>query len=102
MKAVYNILNNQDKVTKKHFYHIRCHPDLGEGFCAILCVPCTCYGCVEQLYNTWFPNLDKTLQPCYVILTNMCMYSSVLSVYINSISTNWLRQKEEKTRREGY
>ena len=23
MKAVYNILNNQDKLTMKHFYHIR-------------------------------------------------------------------------------
>ena len=28
IKAVYNILNNQDKVTMKHFYHIRCNPGL--------------------------------------------------------------------------
>ena len=35
MKAVYNILNNPDKVTMKHFYHIRCDPDLGEVFCAM-------------------------------------------------------------------
>ena len=28
MKAVYNILNNQDKVTMKQFYHIRCNPGL--------------------------------------------------------------------------
>ena len=28
MKAVYNILNHQDKVTIKHFYDIRCDPDL--------------------------------------------------------------------------
>ena len=33
MKAVYKILNNKDKVTLKHFYHIRCDPDLDEGFC---------------------------------------------------------------------
>ena len=26
MKAVYKILNNKDKVTMKHFYHIRCNP----------------------------------------------------------------------------
>ena len=32
MKAVYKILNNQDKVTIKHFYQIRCDPDLDECF----------------------------------------------------------------------
>ena len=32
MKAVYNILNNQDKVTMKHFYEKRCKPDLEKGF----------------------------------------------------------------------
>ena len=26
MKSVYNILNNKDKVSMKHFYHIRCNP----------------------------------------------------------------------------
>ena len=26
MKAVYKILNNKDKVSMKHFYHIRCYP----------------------------------------------------------------------------
>ena len=35
IKDVNNILNNQNKVTMKHFYHIRCNPDLGEGFCAM-------------------------------------------------------------------
>ena len=35
MKAVYKIVNNQDKVTMKQFYHIRCDPDLDEGFCAM-------------------------------------------------------------------
>ena len=35
MKAVYKILNNQDKVKIKHFYHIRCYTDLDKGFCAI-------------------------------------------------------------------
>ena len=35
MKAVYNILNNQDKESMKKIYHIRCHPDLGKVFCAM-------------------------------------------------------------------
>ena len=26
MKAVYKILNNKDKLSMKHFYHIRCDP----------------------------------------------------------------------------
>ena len=40
MKAVYKILNNKDKVTMKHFHHIRCNPDLDEGFCAMRRIPC--------------------------------------------------------------
>ena len=46
MKYVYNILNNQDKLTMKHFYHIRCYPDLDEGLCAMCLIPCSCTGCV--------------------------------------------------------
>ena len=34
MKADYKILNNKDKVSMKHFYYIRCDPELGEGLCA--------------------------------------------------------------------
>ena len=67
MKAVYKILNNQDKVTMKNFYHIRCDPDLVEGFCAMRHIPVDCTGCVEQLSHPWLPNLDKTLQPRYAI-----------------------------------
>ena len=33
IKAVYKIINNQDKVTMKHFYYIRCDTDLHQGFC---------------------------------------------------------------------
>ena len=55
MKTVYKILNNKDKVSMKHFYHIRCDPELGKGFCAIRCIPCACSGCVEQL-----PNCEET------------------------------------------
>ena len=46
MKAVYKILNNKDKVSMKHFYHIRCDPELGKGFCAMWRIPCACSGCV--------------------------------------------------------
>ena len=67
MKAVYNILNNQDKLTMKHSYHIRCDPDLDEGFFPMQRIYFACTGCVEQLSKTWLPNLDKTLQPRYVI-----------------------------------
>ena len=65
MKDVYKILNNQDKVTMKHFYHIRCNPDLDKGFCAMQRIPCVFTGCVEQLSKSWLPNLDNTLQPRY-------------------------------------
>ena len=67
MKDFYKILNNQDRVTMKHFYHIRWDPNLDEGFCAMQLIPCTCTGCVEQLSKPWLPNLDITPQPRYAI-----------------------------------
>ena len=72
MKDVYKIMNNQDKGKMKHFYHIRYNPDLDKGLCALQRIPCACTGCVEKLSNTWFPNLDKTLQPRYAIKTKTC------------------------------
>ena len=51
MKAVYKIMNNQDKVTMKHSYHIICDPDLGKGLIAMQRIPCSFNGCVEQLSN---------------------------------------------------
>ena len=65
----------------KHFYHIRCNTDLDKGFCAMRRIPCACTGCVEQLYKLWLPNLDKTLQPRYVIKPETCKYSSILHGY---------------------
>ena len=56
----------------KHFYHVRCDPDLGEGFCAMRRIPCACSGCVEQLSKNWLPNLKKNLQPRYVIEPETC------------------------------
>ena len=68
MKDVYNILNNKDKVIMKHFYHIRCDPDLDEGFCAMWRIPFPCTGYVEQIYKPWLPNLEKRNN--HVMLSN--------------------------------
>ena len=81
MKAVYKILNNKDKVSMKHFYHIRCDPELGEGFCTMLRLPCAYNGFVEQLSKLLLPNLGKTQQPRYVIEPETCKYSSILRGY---------------------
>ena len=78
MKVVYNNPNNQDKVKTRQFYHIICDPDLDEGFCAMLHIPCACTGCVEQLSSPWLTNLDKTLQPHYDIKPKTCKYSYIL------------------------
>ena len=54
------------------------------------------FGFVEQLYKPWLPNLDKTLQPRYIIETETCKYSSILRSY-----TKWyiaiLNLKKETT-----
>ena len=88
MKAVYKIMNNQDKVTTKHFYHIRCYPDLGEGFCDMKLIPCACTGCVEQLSNTWLTNRDKPYN--HVMLSNPKHVSNLPSYMsiINGIFPN--------------
>ena len=65
----------------KHFYHIICNPDLYEGSCAMRCIPCACTRRVQQLSQHWLPNLDKTLQPRYVIEPETCKYSSILLGY---------------------
>ena len=81
MKAVYNILNNQDKVTMKQFYHIICNPDLYEGFCAMRRIPCDCTRCVEQSLKPWLSILDKKPQPRYVIEPETCKYYFILCGY---------------------
>ena len=81
MKAVYKILNNQDKVKMKQFYHIRYDPDLDKGLFGMQHIPCACNGCIEKLSNPWLPNLDKTLQPRYDIKPETCKYFSILWGY---------------------
>ena len=65
----------------KHFYHTRCDPELGEGFCAMRRIPCACSGCVEKLSKPWLPNLEKMQQPHYFIKPETCEYSSILRGY---------------------
>ena len=96
MKDVYKILNNKDKVSMKHFYHIRCDPELGEVFCAMRRIPCACTGCVEKLSKPWLPYLEKTQQPGYVNEPETCKYSSMLWGYIKWYITK-LNLKKETT-----
>ena len=65
----------------KHYYHIICNTDLDKGFCAMRRMPCACTECFEKLSNPWLPNLDKILQPRYVIETETCKHSSILRRY---------------------
>ena len=44
-------------------------------------IPRACTGCVEKLSKPYLPNLDKTLQPRYVIEQKTWKYSSILHVY---------------------
>ena len=87
-KAFYNILNIQDKVTMKHFYHIRLDTDLDKGFYDMRLILCAFTGCVEQLSKPWLPNLDKTSQPRYDIKPETCNYSSNLRGY-NKLYTSY-------------
>ena len=101
MKAVYKIMNNQDKVTIQHFYHIQCDPDLCKGLYTMRHIPYACTGCVEQLSNPWSPNRYKTLHPRYAIKTETCKYSSILHGY-NKWYICQIDLQKEKTRRYGY
>ena len=99
MKAVYNILNNPDKVKMKHFYHIRCDHDLDYCLCAMWSIPFDCTRFVEKLSNSWLPNLDKTLQPFYVIEPETRKCFSILRGY-NKWYISTLTFKKETTKPE--
>ena len=59
-------------------------------------IPCNFSWCVEQLSKPWLPNLDKTLQPRYVIEPETCKYSSILRGY-NKWYISKLNLKKETT-----
>ena len=98
MKAVYKILNNKDKVKMKHFYHIRCDTDLEEGFCDMRRIPCACTGCVEQISNTWSPNLYK---PYNQVMLSKPKHVSTLPSHLaimNGIFPNRQKKRNNKPR----
>ena len=72
----------------KHFYHIRCDPELGKGFCAMQRIPFACYGCVDQLSKPWLPNLEKHNN--HVMLSNQKHVSNLRSygAILNGILPN--------------
>ena len=70
----------------KHFYHIKCDPDLDEGFCAMRRIPCACTRCAEQISKPWLPNSDKTLQPHYVMEPETCKLRGYNKWYICQIN----------------
>ena len=72
----------------KHFYHIKCDPELGESFCAMQRIPCACSGFVQKLSKPWLPNLGKTQQPRYFIEPETFKYSSIYGAIINGILPN--------------
>ena len=102
MKDVYKILDNQDKVTMKDFYHIRCDIDLGEYLCAMQHTPCDFTGCVGQFSKPWLPNLDKTLQPRYVIEPKKCKHSSILHGYNKWYISKLIKKRNKKPSQDGY
>eukprot|EP00978_Attheya_sp_CCMP212_P017893 scaffold48234_cov60-Attheya_sp.AAC.7 len=82
------------------FYHIRCDPELGQGFCAMRRIPCACNACIEQLSYKWLPNTDKLLQPHYAIEPSLCKYSSILSGYNKWYITELKIDKDSTTKEE--
>ena len=100
IKATYKILDNRDRVKLKDFYHIRCDPDLGQGFCAMRRIPCACIACVTQLSHPWTPNIDKLLQPRYAIEPPCCKYASILRGYNKWYLTELIIQPDSTSKEE--
>ena len=81
----------------KHFYRIRCDTVLYEGLCAMQRIPCACTGCFEQIFKPQLPNLDKILQPHYVIKPETCKYSSILRGFIKCYISQIDFKKKQQT-----
>ena len=63
-------------------YHLRFDTKLGHGICAILCIPCACFGCTSMLEKPWINGNPSKKQACYQTVTN-CTYSPFLGSYAN-------------------
>ena len=88
MKAVYNILNNQDKMTTKHSYHIRCVPDLDKGFCDMRRRPCACNACFENSPNPGYLTWIKPSNHLMLLNTEHVSTLPSYMVIINGILPN--------------
>ena len=56
----------------KH-YHLRFDPKLGNGVCAIRCIPCPCVACTSMLDKHWISGIPLDEQECYKPVTK-CTY----------------------------
>ena len=56
----------------KH-YHLRFDPKLGNGVCAIRCIPCACVACTSIIYKHWMSGIPSVKQECYKPLSK-CKY----------------------------
>ena len=72
-------------------YHFCFDPKLGNGVCAILCIPCACVECTSMLYKTWISVIPSDKQERYKPVTK-CSYWPV-SRYINHWNMIQLSQK---------
>ena len=57
-----------------HFY-----PKLGNGFCAIIRIPCACVACTSILYKPWISDIPSYKQERYKPVTNFTFYPVLLS-----------------------
>ena len=63
-------------------YHLRFDTKLGNGVCAIRCIPCDCVACTSMLDKTWIYGKPSDEQERYKTITN-CTYSPVLGSFKN-------------------
>ena len=63
-------------------YHIRFYPNLGNGICALCCIPCACVACTSMIDQPWISGVQSTKQALYQPVNN-CTYWSVMGPYNN-------------------
>ena len=62
--------------------HLRFHPKLGHGICAILRIPCACVVCTPIIYQQWISGIPLKIQARYQLVIN-CTYWPVMGSYKN-------------------
>eukprot|EP00957_Ditylum_brightwellii_P108097 8246718-Ditylum_brightwellii.AAC.1 len=74
------------------YCHYRTDPDLGEGKCAMQCIPCACHAYINRLDLQWDLKLEPEDQPRYVPVED-CVYYPVLGEYNNCIIMKFNKDK---------